>query len=214
MPVPSRDMNHYAVLRWEDVGMYCTPEQIRQLNGVLTNIANGRRRRGRPPREYCVVSNKRPELYEEVWGMFLGEIHREHEDSRAAFRERLAQLNASMNRRMSEAHVVLDEVQEEDDTDFEEAVEEVSRPTQGEMHISEGGTITITDSDNNPRVRIGDISDDSEPMTFAEYANGLVNSGSSWYVSSSTGSRFGSVHPNAEQSMTAAWTAASSNTSR
>lgn len=214
MPIPSRDMNHYAVLRWEDVNMYCTPEQIRRLAGILASIDDGRRRRGRPSREYCVVSNKRPELYEEVWGMFLGEIHREHEESRAAFRERLAQLNASMNRRMSEAHVVLDEIQEDDDTDFEESVDEVSRLVQGEMRISERGTITMTDSDRNVRVRIGDISDDSEPMTFAEYANGLVSNGSAWHVSSSTGSRFGSVHPNAEQSMTAAWTAASSNTSR
>lgn len=112
MPLPHRDMNRYCVIRWDEVGANLTPEQMRNLDDILNTL---RRTSRRPAREYCVISNKNNDLYEEVWGMKLSEVHREQVARREEHDRRMAELVA----RMTASSRTAPEPEEDDEADDE-----------------------------------------------------------------------------------------------
>lgn len=118
MPLPRRDMNRYCVIRWIDVGELLSPQQMRNLDEILNTIRGGSQR---PAREYCVISNKDPAFYEEVWGMKLNQIQQQQEADRENHRSHMRALIDSFNasNRVSQTH---DEMVYEEDS--EEAEDE------------------------------------------------------------------------------------------
>ena len=110
MPLPRRDMNRYCVIRWIDVGELLNPQQMRNLDEILNTIRGGSQR---PTREYCVISNKDPALYEEVWGMKLNQIQQQQEADRENHRSRMRALIDSFNA-SNRAPQVHDEIIHED----------------------------------------------------------------------------------------------------
>ena len=66
-----RDMGHYIVINRNDVDAYLNDHGKETLQVILEGIEAGRREDGKELRDYVVVSNKRPELYEEVWETVL-----------------------------------------------------------------------------------------------------------------------------------------------
>lgn len=110
MPLPRRDMNRYCVIRWIDVGELLSPQQMRNLDEILNTIRGGSQR---PAREYCVISNKDPALYEEVWGMKLNQIQQQQEADRENHRSHMRALIDSFNA-SNRAPQVHDEIIHED----------------------------------------------------------------------------------------------------
>lgn len=72
-----RDMGHYIVINRNDVNAYLSDHGKETLQQILEGIESNRLRNGKPVRDYVVVSNKRPELYEKVWGDVLNTIQKE-----------------------------------------------------------------------------------------------------------------------------------------
>lgn len=72
-----RDMGHYIVINRNDVDAYLSDHGKETLQQLLEGIESNRLRNGKPIRDYVVVSNKRPELYETVWDAVLHTIQKE-----------------------------------------------------------------------------------------------------------------------------------------
>lgn len=73
MPYPTRPSNNYCVRKWSDVDQYLTAEERRLFIELIVKIDTSRMSRQIANRDYVVVSNKNRQMYEEVWGMVMGE---------------------------------------------------------------------------------------------------------------------------------------------
>ena len=72
MPLPIRHANRFCVEKWEDIVDALSEEELDLFNELLAKV-----RESKPVhRQYIVISNKHPELFEEVWGMKLASIQR------------------------------------------------------------------------------------------------------------------------------------------
>lgn len=76
-----RDMGHYIVINRKDVEAYLNDYGKETLQTILEGIKTGRREDGKPLRDYVLVSDKRPALYEEVWELVLKAVEEETEGS-------------------------------------------------------------------------------------------------------------------------------------
>lgn len=76
-----RDMGHYIVINRKDLEDYVNDYGKDSLQLILEVIKRGRREDGKPLRDYVLVSDKRPALYEEVWELVLKAIEEETEGS-------------------------------------------------------------------------------------------------------------------------------------
>jgi len=72
-----RDMGHYIVINRKDLEDYVNDYGKDSLQLILEVIKRGRREDGKPLRDYVLVSDKRPALYEEVWELVLKAIEEE-----------------------------------------------------------------------------------------------------------------------------------------
>lgn len=72
-----RDMGHYIVINRNDVDAYLNDHGKETLQVILEGIESGRRENGKDIRDYVVVSDKRPALYEEVWETVLTALEQE-----------------------------------------------------------------------------------------------------------------------------------------
>lgn len=72
-----RDMNHYIVINRNDVEKYLNNYGKESLQTILEGIESARREDEKSIRNYVVVSDKRSELYEKVWGIVLETLEEE-----------------------------------------------------------------------------------------------------------------------------------------
>lgn len=93
MPLPRRYENRYLVLKWDDLQNVLNGQDMDHLGRIMQQVTAFRQAHGHPDRRYVVVSDKRPSLYEEVWGMFLADIAQGDAEQRRRWRE---ELNASI----------------------------------------------------------------------------------------------------------------------
>jgi hypothetical protein len=82
MPVPIRHVHRFCVEKWEDIVDALSEEELDMFNGLLLKV----RERKLTQRQYVVISNKHPELFEEVWGMKLAQIQKDIMERSANFR--------------------------------------------------------------------------------------------------------------------------------
>lgn len=98
MPIPRRDMDRFCVLKWSDIINNLNTEQLNQFDSLLSTVTSSP---SYTRREYVVISNKNEDLYEEVWGMKLADIHNQEmarrETARNSFRDFLNRQGSSLN---------------------------------------------------------------------------------------------------------------------
>lgn len=98
MPIPRRDMDRFCVLKWSDIINNLNTEQLNQFDSLLSTVTSSP---SYTRREYVVISNKNEDLYEEVWGMKLANIHNQEmarrEAARNSFRDFLNRQGSSLN---------------------------------------------------------------------------------------------------------------------
>lgn len=72
-----KDMRHYIVINRNDIDKYLSDHGKETLQEILEGINSSRRDEGKVLRDYVVVSDKRPELYESVWEKVLEVLEEE-----------------------------------------------------------------------------------------------------------------------------------------
>lgn len=161
MPLPQRDMHKYLVFKWTDIASNLNSDQIDNLNDIIRTVVNSPNYNNR---NYVVVSDKNPELYEEVWGMKLAEIANDQRSTRDRL---IAQIYGIGAMARTSPHVVHEDDTSEseyfvDEGDTEES--EYDHPdtvaSSYTMNISED-QITLSDYSGNHRVTLGSFNGDS-----------------------------------------------------
>lgn len=113
MPLPIRHAHRFCVEKWDDIVDALSEEELDMFNELLLKV-----REWKPAqRQYVVISNKHPELFEEVWGMKLAQVQKDIMERRASFR-----VPASAFR----AREVVYQVEEAEVPNIEEALDVVS----------------------------------------------------------------------------------------
>jgi uncharacterized protein with von Willebrand factor type A (vWA) domain len=82
MPLPIRHNHRFCVEKWEDVVDALSEEELDLFNELLAKVRDSKSTQ----RQYVVISNKHPELFEEVWGMKLAQVQKDIMERRAGFR--------------------------------------------------------------------------------------------------------------------------------
>lgn len=82
MPLPIRHIHRFCVEKWEDVVDALSEEELDLFNELLAKVRDSKSTQ----RQYVVISNKHPELFEEVWGMKLAQVQKDIMERRASFR--------------------------------------------------------------------------------------------------------------------------------
>ena len=82
MPLPIRHGHRFCVEKWEDVVDALSEEELDLFNELLAKVRDSKS----VHRQYVVISNKHPELFEEVWGMKLAQVQKDIMERRAGFR--------------------------------------------------------------------------------------------------------------------------------
>lgn len=82
MPLPIRHAHRFCVEKWEDVVDALSEEELDLFNELLAKVRDSKSTQ----RQYVVISNKHPELFEEVWGMKLAQVQKDIMERRASFR--------------------------------------------------------------------------------------------------------------------------------
>lgn len=82
MPLPIRHAHRFCVEKWEDIVDALSEEELDLFNELLAKVRESKS----VHRQYVVISNKHPELYEEVWGMKLAQVQKDVMERHAGFR--------------------------------------------------------------------------------------------------------------------------------
>ena len=88
MPVPQR-LERHCVLKWDNIHDNLSIQEFRQFIELTAKI-----NRNQPARNFVVVSDKYPELYEQVWGMKLAQVQRNINEQRESRRQRAEDIPA------------------------------------------------------------------------------------------------------------------------
>lgn len=163
MPLPQRDMHKYLVLKWTEIASNLNSEQIENLNDIIRTVTNSPDHNNR---NYVVISDKNPELYEEVWGMKLAEIASEQRRSRDRLISQIYGMGTSSRYARNvvrsaalEAGLPPEYLVDEDEPEGD--VEESSiTPSSYTMNISED-QIELFDYSGSTRVAIGNFNGES-----------------------------------------------------
>lgn len=163
MPLPQRDMHKYLVLKWTDIASNLNSDQIDNLNDIIRTVSNSPNYNSR---NYVVVSDKNPELYEEVWGMKLAEIANEQRASRDRLIAQIYGMGTSSQYARNvarsaalEAGLTPEYLVDEDESEGDDE-ESAITPSSYTMNISED-QIELFDYSGSTRVVIGNFNGES-----------------------------------------------------
>lgn len=98
MPIQNRPDNNFLVRKWSEVDQYLTSDERHQLIQLIVKIDRAKIERHLPIRDYVVVSNKNRSMYDEVWGMVLGQDYIETRPRENPYDQLFARYGSSLAR--------------------------------------------------------------------------------------------------------------------